>query len=138
MEYNEMTQQKHTEQLTRLEMEVQSLKVIVANFETIKDTLLELRFSNAALVESNKELKISNEKITEALETITLGFQGLAGHVNNLQEIANKNTEFRKQSEKFSAQLRIERMKSKYILIAVVVTGVLTLAGIIIPLCFNN
>ena len=134
---NEM-QMKHSEQLTKLEMEIQSLKVSVANFDTIKETLLELRFSNAALVESNKDLKLSNEKITQTLETITAGFQGLHSHVNNIQEIANKNTAFREEQEAFIDHLAAEKIKSKYTLIGIIFVGVISLLNIIVPLLLSH
>ena len=134
MECTPQMQKEHIESLATMKAEIRALKETVSDFRDIRDTLVELKLLNAQEIEFNRLQKDNNKEFADTLVEIRNSIVTLNTRVGNLEETDKQANERENKEDDISQQAVIEKSKSKWTLIGIIITGVLTLAGVIISI----
>lgn len=138
MECTQEMQIKHSEQLARMEEEVRTLRTTLSNFNSFGESLIRLQELNVREVEYNKRQEIAMTQISETLASATTTLRTLNTRVGKLEETDEQAAVRESEASETLRKLDVEKLRSKYILAGVVVAGLLSLAGILIPLFFQG
>jgi len=134
MECTSQMQKEHIESLATMKAEIRALKETVSDFRDIRDTLVELKLLNAQEIEFNRLQKDNNKEFAATLIEIRNSIVTLNTRVGNLEETDKQANERENKEDDISQQAVIEKSKSKWTLIGIIITGVLALAGVIISI----
>jgi len=144
-ECNGEMQIQHTKDIAILQNEVKNLKITVADFSTIKETLVELTLLNKQEIEFNKNQVRSNEKFGNTLLIINENLTSLNGRVKIL-EITKEDQEEQgiKQDIKDeraiedNVQLKADKYKSKWLFYGVLAAGFLSFLSVLVPILMKD
>ena len=127
LECTEQMQKEHIGKIAKMEQEIITLQSTLATFGTFNETLYKLQSLNEKAMECISRQERTMDDITKTMLDITDKLRTLDSRVVKLET-----------QEVDSNALRIEKTKSKYILIGVIIAAILSLLGIIIPLILSK
>jgi len=124
---NKEMQIKHSEQLAKMEEEIKTLQKTLSAFTAFNETLFKLQSLNEKAMDCIGRQENTMKDITDTLLEVTEKLQSLDNRVVKLET-----------KEVDENALRIEKTKSRYILIGVIITAILAFLSIIIPLILTR
>jgi hypothetical protein len=123
-------QLEHAAKFAKIETEIDNMRYTISDLSTIRDVLTEMKVLSKIQLQFNEKQIETNEKFEGTLTNINANLNSLNDRVGHLEDLKEKEEDI----TIANINSNVENNKNKFVFYGVIVAGVLSVVGILLPL----